>query len=302
MESLTFFLYLCTLIVKRMIIIADSGSTKTDWTLINKSGEEKLVQTAGLNPFFVDQATVTEVLQKDLHPFLDQKQVQKVFFFGSGCFQPMRGQVIQSALDDFFRQADIDVYSDLLGAAYALCGHTPGMVGILGTGAGTCTFDGEKITDTIPSLGYLLGDEGSGAFLGRILVNDFFTNDLPENLQKDFSETYDLSLHKAMDAVYKQAFPNRFLASFVPFLKKHKNNDYVQNILQKSFDLFFDKQILKYQETSLPLSMTGSVAFHFEEEIRKSAQRKNIAVHAIEETPMRGLIAFYQDEIQKMKQ
>jgi N-acetylglucosamine kinase-like BadF-type ATPase len=159
-----------------MIVIADSGSTKTDWCLLSATGGVKTAQTDGLNPYLIDENGILNILEKDLYPFLDNKKVEQVFFYGSGCMLPYKKQVLKNALDSFFTRADIEVYSDLLGAARAVCGTTSGLVCILGTGSSSCLYDGTQITEYLPSLGFLLGDEGSGAYLGKQFMAAYLSN------------------------------------------------------------------------------------------------------------------------------
>ncbi len=279
-----------------MTIIADSGSTKTDWCLINAAGEVKTVQTTGLNPYFLDEDGVLNILKKDLYPFLDNKKVEQVFFYGSGCALPHKKQVLQYALDFFFMHADIDVENDLLGAARALCGAESGLVCILGTGASSCLFDGKQISERLPSLGFLLGDEGSGAFLGKRLLTASLNGELPDHLQKLFSQKYTYELSEILERVYRQPFPNRFLASFVEFLIEHKTDSFVKELVCSAFDDFFKKQVLRYTNyEKYPLHFVGSVSFSFSDELRKSAQNNGLTISKIEQTPLAGLLEFHKN-------
>jgi N-acetylglucosamine kinase-like BadF-type ATPase len=278
-----------------MKIIADSGATKTDWCLINKKGEVKTVQTVGLNPYFLDEDGVLNVLKKDLYPFLDNKKVEQVFFYGSGCALPHKKQVLQFALDFFFMHADVDVENDLLGAARALCGAESGLVCILGTGASSCLYDGKQITERLPSLGYVLGDEGSGAYLGKQLISAYFSGELPEHLQKLFAQKYPAELAEVLDKVYRQPFPNRYLASFVEFLNANKSDSFVKELVGSAFDIFFKKQVLRYDDyKKYPLCFVGSVSFIFADELRKSAEKHGLAISKIEQTPLDGLLKFHK--------
>ena len=278
-----------------MKIIADSGSTKTDWCLISPTGEMKTVQTVGLNPYFLDEDEVLAILRKDLYPFLDNKKVDQVFYYGSGCALPHKKQVLQFALDFFFMHADVEVENDLLGAARALCGAEKGLVCILGTGSSSCLYDGKEITERLPSLGYVLGDEGSGAFLGKRVLIAFLNKELPEHLQKLFEQKYPASLAEVLDKVYRQPFPNRFLSSFAEFLGEHKSDEFVKNLVETAFDDFFKKQVLRYDDNkAYPLNFVGSVGFVFADELRKSAEKHGLSISKIEQTPLDGLIEFHK--------
>ncbi|MDR0436665.1 MAG: ATPase [Bacteroidales bacterium] len=278
-----------------MIVIADSGSTKTDWCFINSKGEVKTVQTIGLNPYFLDADGILNILKKDLYPFLDNKKVEQVFFYGSGCATPHKKQEVEYALDSFFIHADIEVENDLLGAARALCGSESGLVCILGTGSSSCLYDGKQITERLPSLGYLLGDEGGGAFLGKHLVSAYFNNELPDSLQKLFEQKYTASLAEVLDKVYRQPFPNRYLASFVEFLIENKPDAFVKNLVGSAFDDFFKKQVLRYTDyEKYPLCFVGSVSFCFADELHESAKKHGLEVSKIEQAPLTGLLEFHK--------
>lgn len=278
-----------------MKIIADSGSTKTDWCLVNAAGEVKTVQTTGLNPYFLDEDGVLNILKKDLYPFLDNKKVEQVFFYGSGCALPHKKQVLQYALDFFFMHADVEVENDLLGAARALCGKENGLVCILGTGSSSCVYDGQQISERLPSLGFLLGDEGSGAQLGKQMLIAALNKELPDHLQKLFEQKYTCELSEILDKVYRQPFPNRFLASFVEFMSENKTDSFIKNLVGLAFDDFFKKQVLRYPNAQkYPLHFVGSVSFVFSDELRKSAQNHGLTISKIEQTPLNGLIEFHK--------
>jgi N-acetylglucosamine kinase-like BadF-type ATPase len=278
-----------------MKIIADSGSTKTDWCLVNPAGEVKTVQTVGLNPYFLDEDEVLTILRKDLYPFLDNKKVEQVFYYGSGCALPHKQQVLQFALDFFFMHADVEVENDLLGAARALCGAEKGLVCILGTGSSSCLYDGKEIIERLPSFGYVLGDEGSGAFLGQRVLTAFLNNELPDHLQKLFEQKYPQSLAEILDKVYRQPFPNRYLASFTEFLGEHKADTFVKELVEAAFDDFLKKQVLRYNDhKEYPLNFVGSIGFIFSEELRKSAEKHGLTISKIEQTPLNGLLEFHK--------
>ncbi|MCL2682164.1 MAG: ATPase [Bacteroidales bacterium] len=278
-----------------MVVIADSGSTKTDWYWINSKGELKTVQTIGLNPYFLDADGILNILKKDLYPFLDNKKVEQVFFYGSGCATPHKKQEVEYALDFFFIHADIEVENDLLGAARALCGSESGLVCILGTGSSSCVYDGKQIIERLPSLGYLLGDEGGGAFLGRNLVSAYFNNELPDHLKKIFEQKYPTSLAEVLEKVYRQPFPNRYLASFVEFLIENKSDTFVKDLVGLAFDDFFRKQVLRYDNyDKYPLCFVGSVSFGFADELHESARKHGLEISKIEQTPLNGLLEFHR--------
>ncbi|MEG2337158.1 MAG: hypothetical protein RSC04_05405 [Bacteroidales bacterium] len=281
--------------MKTMLLLADSGSTKTDWCLISKSGDEKYFQTIGLNPYFVDESMVDEILSKELDPFFDKSKVEFVHFFGSGCANDSKKMVLQYSLEHFFSTAEVFVESDLIGAAQALCGKEKGLVCILGTGSSSCLYDGQNIIDRRPSLGYLLGDHGSAASLGLHLLSDFLHQDMPEHLQNAFAQECPYLTPDILDRVYKGPFPNRFLGGFAKFLFEHKEEMYAKNLVTKAFETFFEKQILRYPNFSAyPIHFVGSTAYWFSNLIHEVAQKNGLQIQQIVQRPMDGLKAYYK--------
>ncbi len=277
-----------------MIIVADSGSTKTDWRLYDKKHGVRKLQTIGLNPYFVNQEKVCQVLEKDLVPFTNPKDVSEIYFYGSGCTHSERIREIEYPLTDLYSEARVFVESDLLGTARALCGKSEGLIGILGTGSNTCVYDGCTISKQINSLGYVLGDEGSGATLGKTLLKAYFENHFPYEIQRAFAEKYPLSLENALDMIYRKPHPNRFLASFAPFATEHKSDPFITELLTAHFDEFFTRMVIVYEEYRIyKLSLSGSIAFYFREFIEASAQKTHVEIGQIIIQPVDELMNFH---------
>lgn len=277
-----------------MLIIADSGSTKTDWSLVDKSGKITRVVTSGLNPYFVTEEMVKDILAKDLYPYLDNKNVDFLYFFGSGCSLEPKKSDIQSYLDTFFINADVSVESDLLGAARALCKNEKGIVSIFGTGASTCMYDGESITAGIPSLGYILGDHGSAADLGMKVLADYLDLEMPQALRLRFEEKYTIDLAQVLDKIYKMERPNKYLGEFAMFLHENREEEYAIEVLNTAFSKFFEKQVLLYPNyDSVDLFMVGSTAHYFKSFLQNIAQKYNVNIRKVEQSPMEGLLDFY---------
>ncbi len=280
-----------------MKLIADSGATKTEWVIIQGNNELQKVQTIGFNPYFIHSEGILHELEKNLYPFLDNDQVEEVFFYGAGCSNPRNCDIVGDAMKAFFRHATIAVEHDLLGAARALCGHDPGIACILGTGSNSCYFDGTVIRKNIPSLGFILADEGSGAYIGRQLVRDYFLGAMPSGIKKKFESRYDLTLERVLDAVYNKPHPNRYLASFTLFLSDEKEQPYIHQVITSSFDAFFTTQVMKYKKyRQLPLHAVGSVAFYFKDLLMEAAERHGIQVEKILHTPIEGLVRFHTSD------
>ncbi len=275
-----------------MKLIVDSGSTKTEWATLDGSKINNY-QTSGINPVHQDDNEITRVLSH----FPSGIKPDSIFFFGAGCTGKEPVLRMQNALTKRFPGAEISVKSDLLGAVYALCYHKPGIACILGTGSNTCVFDGEIITDQIPPLGFILGDEGSGAHLGILLLNAYLKKGLPYELVRQFEDQYQLNQERILDKVYRNPEPSRFLASFSPFLKEHIQSSEISSMVREAFISFFERNVLRYKEAfQLPVHFTGSIATNFKPLLTELADRYNLSVGQITESPMEGLISYYKNQ------
>ncbi|MBW6481889.1 MAG: ATPase [Vicingaceae bacterium] len=278
-----------------MILIADSGSTKTDWRLVDSNSNQVYsIETIGFNPYFIDENEIFAELSKSALN-KNKAEVKQVFFYGAGCSSSEKSNIIQTALQLFFNNAQIDVEHDLLAAARAVSGNKPGLVAILGTGANTCLYDGDKITSNIPALGYLLGDEGSGAHLGMNFIKNYLHHEFSEEINAEFSKTYpDLSLNKILDAVYKQALPNRFLAQFSRFVYAHTKDEKISALITVCMNEFFEKYICKYPNyRDYKLNLVGSVAFYYQNFIREIASTYQVEINKIIKQPIDALVKFH---------
>ncbi|MBR1712159.1 MAG: ATPase [Alloprevotella sp.] len=272
------------------ILIADSGSTKTDWLLLTEAGETVRCSTSGINPFMMSEAEIFNLLRTDLVPRLPHFPAC-VHFYGAGC-RDEAAQAVSRALQAAFTLSPTvcHVASDLLGAAHALCGTEPGIACILGTGSNSCLYDGAVILGNVSPLGYVLGDEGSGAVLGRRLLGDFFKGQLPADVAARFAEEYpDLTVSEAIRRVYREPFPNRFLASFAPFLGRHREHPALQQLIRNEFARFFQRNVAQYARPDLPVHFTGSIAFFLQAELRAVASGLGYRVGQVLRSPIEGL-------------
>ncbi|MGB3947481.1 MAG: BadF/BadG/BcrA/BcrD ATPase family protein [Bacteroidia bacterium] len=278
-----------------MIVIADSGSTKTVWRCIDGKNKYQYA-TQGLNPYFLDSETVVSILTSELlmHSEVDASKITHIYFYGAGCATDAKKAIIEKGLKQLFPKSIIEINTDLLGAARAVCGTKPGIAAILGTGANTCYYDGNGIAENVTSLGYILGDEGSGAHIGKTFVQAYLNKELPPDLEKRFYERFKLGAPEILDAVYKQPFPNRFLAGFSKFVYQNLKEEFVMNLVVNCFDQFLDKHICKYPKHKvLKLSCVGSVAFYYSNILRPVAEKKGVFIDKIVETPIAGLTLYH---------
>lgn len=277
-----------------MILLADSGSTKTDWLLLDR--EPIAFQSAGFNPFYQTQEVILETLRREALPHIDPDQVQQIFFYGAGCADAITSLPVTNALATLFPAAQtIEVNSDLLAAARALCGREAGIACILGTGANNALYDGQKIVNNIGSLGFWLGDEGSGGYLGKQLVVGYLQNELPAGLHEAFQKSYpDVTRLSILERAYRQPFPNRYFASFSTFLGQHLTNPFIGTLVGDAFRTFLDTYVCKHPNSAtLPVHFTGSVAYHFRDILGKVLVEKNLHLGTIQKSPMPGLFRFH---------
>ncbi|MDU1890678.1 MAG: ATPase [Dysgonomonas sp.] len=281
-----------------MIIIADGGSTKVDWRLIEEGKEIRQVYTKGMNPFFRSSEEISEEIKSVLMPEVGTYSIEAVYFFGAGC-TPQKSPIVYNAIVDNIENSVIMVDSDLLAAAKGLCGHNKGVACILGTGSNSCHYDGADIVDHVSPLGYILGDEGSGAVIGRLFLNVCLKNILPSSIKKDLFDKYDLSVADILDKVYKQPMANRFLASLSPFIIQYIGHEVVYNIIYNSIKDFFIKNIFQYNYDykENPVHFTGSIAYYYQEVLKKVATDLNVKIGTIVQSPMEGLIKYYNSEL-----
>lgn len=278
-----------------MILVADSGSTKTDWRLIGDN-IELVILTQGISPIHQNPAEIENILRNELLKKIgfnnspaDNIPVDSIYFYGSGC----RADLIPSLKEVFkkvFPKSDVEVCSDLLAAARALLGNNEGIACILGTGANSCYYDGEKIIKNTPALGYILGDEGSGAVLGKNFINALFKGQLPQSLIADMN----LDINEIINKVYRQPLANRYLASLAPLIKQHIETEGVRELIIQNFVDFFKKNIDPYQMPETPVNVVGSIAYFLQPEFKEAAGRTGHTVGTILRAPIDALVKYHE--------
>ncbi|MBQ7422560.1 MAG: ATPase [Prevotella sp.] len=278
-----------------MILIADSGSTKTDWCL--KEGELVVRKTTqGINPVHQDEKAIKWIIKEELisqSPELVSGQIENVYFYGAGC-AGKSAELVSSVLKSAIRLRHLEVNSDLLAAARALCGREEGIASILGTGSNSCFYNGNQIVMAVPPLGYILGDEGSGAVLGKIFLNRLFKGDLSEDICSLYLKESGLTYQNIIDKVYRQPLANRFLATISTFIGRHRKiYPELRNLVVENFRSFFRVNVAKYHRADLSVGAIGSVAFHYQEELREAARLEGFKVGEIQKSPMEGLLQYH---------
>src|SRR5690554_5739420 len=274
------------------IIVADSGSTKTAWMVLNGSRQEQF-STAGVNPFFRDTGDIIKEWQECRINEL-KHSAGKIYFYAAGVVNHNKAEIIRQALLQFFPEAEISVQSDLLAAAHATLGNKKGIACILGTGSNSCCYNGKNITAHIPPLGFILGDEGSGAVMGRQLVGDYLKKKMPSELRQSFKEKYPFPYDHFLKRVYEGEKPNRFLAEFVPFLKSNIHHDYCKLLVQDAFQLFILRNLAQYEGyKNKPAGFAGSVAWHFKQQLSNVCRTHHITIENIVKDPLFNLAEYH---------
>ena len=274
-------------------LIADSGATKAEWCLIGGK-RKKTIFTQGLSPYFLNTQQITEVLRKELYPNLKNVQVNEIYFYGTGCANPSNARSVKKAIQSVFSKAKINVGHDLIGAAKALCGRKKGIACILGTGSNSCYFNGNKIVKNSPGLGYVLCDEGSGAYLGKKVLQYYLYETFDEDLRARFDAKYATNRVEILENVYKKPLPNRYLASFAIFLAENRGHYMIENILEDGINDFFFNHLCKYRETwLLPIHFTGSIAHGFKDVLQELCNLYELELGRVLKNPMEGLVEFH---------
>lgn len=278
-----------------MILIADSGSTKTDWCVVENGELLQQIFTKGTNPFFQSEEEIGSEIATALLPRLKSDKPDAVYFYGAGCGFPDKIATMRRAIAQHLKvKGEIEVNTDMLAAARGLCGHTPGIACIMGTGSNSCYYNGQDIVANVSPLGFILGDEGSGACLGKLLVGDLLKNQMTPGLKEKFLKQFDLTPADIIDRVYRQPFPNRFLASLSPFLAQNMDEPCVHNLVLNSFKAFLKRNVMQYDGYQHEkVHFIGSVAFHYKEVLIKAAYETGIQVGNIIKSPMEGLIKYH---------
>jgi len=275
------------------ILIADGGSTKCEWCLLHGK-KKKIVETQGMSPYFVNGRQIEHILEKELLPKLRAMNVDEIYYYGTGCANAANREIIRKALKKIFPLAGVHVNHDLIGAARALCGKTKGITCILGTGSNSCYFNGKKIIKNSPGLGYILGDEGSGAYLGKKVLQYYLYNTFDEELRYKFDASYTTTPAEILEHVYKKPLPNRYLASFALFLAQNRGHYMIENIIEDGLNDFFFNHVCKYGESwKLPIHFVGSVAYGFRDVVKELCRSYELELGRILKKPMDGLIAYH---------
>ncbi len=276
------------------LLIADSGSTKTDWILVKNGKATKTIQTSGLNPFICGEEIYATILQQELNLDLKRNNIEEIIFYGAGVKDSNKAKFVEKQLSKHFGIKNVKAYSDMLAASRATCGLEKGVCCILGTGSNSAYFDGNRIKTQNPSLGYIVGDEGSGTYLGKKVLQYYFYNTFDDELKESFLSRYGNDLTAILDNIYARPFPNRYIAGFTQFLMDHRGHYMVENIIEDALIEFHQKHVLKYRESwKYPVHFVGAVAYAFRDIIKDLHASYGLTTGKILKAPKDGLIAYH---------
>jgi N-acetylglucosamine kinase-like BadF-type ATPase len=277
-----------------MKLIADSGSTKTTWILLEGCRVKNTLTTGGLNPYFHDSASVEAVIRADVAPFLVEYHVSEIHFYGAGCSTEYNNRMISDAIRVFFRKSRVFVYHDILGAGRALFGREQGIACILGTGCNSCYYDGKETYSKLDSLGYLFGDEGAGSYLGKMFLGAYLRKELPEDLRSAIDSHYGYSLEDILNSLYNKPSPNRFLASFSLFIHPNREHPFLREMVLRSFRDFFAAHVRKYDDyRETPVGFIGSIAHCYRGFLEEVAREEGVGIARILPSPAEGLVEYH---------
>lgn len=274
-------------------LIADCGSTKTEWCLL-KGKKKTIFNSTGMSPYFVSDIQMEDIIRREVMPQLKKSKVEEVHYYSTGCGNIENVKMVRKTLKTFFPGSLINVETDITGAARALCGNEKGVVCILGTGSSACYYNGKRIIKNRPGLGFILGDEGSGAYLGKKVIQYYLYDTLDDDLRARFDAKFVTNTNEILDAVYKQPFANRYLASFAIFLAENRGNYMIENIIEDGLTEFFITHIRRFSESwKFPVHFTGGIAFGFRDVCAEMCKRFNFQIGNIMKNPMEGLVTFH---------
>lgn len=274
-------------------LIADSGATKAEWCLIN-NGKKKTLFTQGISPYFLNTEQIATLVETELAKKLKNAGIEEIYYYGTGCANPENAKSVKKALKQVFPAARIEVNTDLMAAARAVCGNEKGIACILGTGSNSCYYNGKKIVKNSPGIGYVLGDEGSGAYLGKKVIQYYLYNTFDEDLRSRFDARFVTNPVEILDNVYKKPLPNRYLASFAMFLVENRGHYMIENILEDGLNDFYFQHLCKYSEVwKYPVNFVGSVAYGFKDVLEQLCHAYEFELGTVLKNPMPGLVKYH---------
>ena len=282
-----------------MILIAESGSTKTDWVLVNDENQITMYKTMGFNPFFHSSEFIANEIQNNKEFYEASKSAEKLYFYGAGCSSDEMNNIVKAGLSKIYSNSDVTVDHDLLACALSTYKGEPAISCILGTGSNSCYFDGQNLREEVPAIAYVLGDEGSGSFYGKKLLRDYLYNQLPDSIQKDFESQFGNAKTEIFENVYMKPHANVYLASFMKFINRHYHHEYVTEMIQHGMNEFIKIHVCCYPEYKLVKThFIGSISKIFEKELKAAAENHGVLLGDIIQKPVDNLVNYHLNHVQ----
>lgn len=277
-----------------MILLADSGSTKVDWCYIDVNGKRIDFQSKGMNPYNITRENLLAEIEANVLSDLPTRDIKEMYFYGSGCSTVQKKTEMRDIFKIYLPNTEIHIEDDLLGAARATCGHYSGVVAILGTGSNSCLYDGENITENLPSLGYVLCDEGAGTNIGKLVLRNYLRGQFPADLHNEFQREYPGEETDFLNRLYKGEVPNYYLASFAKFAITRQSHPYCYGLIAEAFDNFFKMQVTQYTDYNKePINVVGSVGYYAQEVFKDVAKRYDMSVNKVIKAPLEALVNYH---------
>ena len=281
-----------------MIFIIESGSTKSDWVLIDGKSNQSFFSTIGFNPYFHTAEIIESEIKENLDLVAVADSIKSIYFYGAGCSSVELNKIVHAGLSRVFHSAEIIVEHDLTACAYSTYQGSPAISCIIGTGSNSCYFDGETVSEVVPALGYILGDEGSGSYFGKKLLSSYLYHKLPSHIAEDFEKTFHLSKDNIVENVYKKPNANVYIASFMPFIAKHREENFFKVMVEEGMRNFMEVHVCCYPNyKEVPVHFVGSIAQIFDREVEKAANSLGIKIGQIIQKPIQGLVSYHQNYI-----
>jgi glucosamine kinase len=283
-----------------MHFIVESGSTKSDWVQVDSKNNQSFYTTIGFNPYFHSSELITSEIRKNLDIMNVASEIKSVYFYGAGCSSSEMNAIVEQGLKKIFLNAFILVEHDLLACAYATYTGRPVISCIIGTGSNSCLFDGENLSEVVPALGYILGDEGSGSYFGKQLISSFLYHLLPKDIEADFIQTYQLDKESLVNRIYREPNANVFIASFMPFIAKHKDSPFFRKMITDGFKKFMEIHVCCYDDyKNKEVNFVGSISLIFERELNAAGEELGIEIGRIIPKPIHALVQYHLDYVLK---
>ena len=281
-----------------MVLIVESGSTKSDWVLLSPENKQDVYSSMGFNPYFHSSSVIENELRRHTELMTHAEKIQQIYFYGAGCSSTEMNDIVKLGLTNVFTNAHIHIDHDLMACAYATYSGNPSICCIIGTGSNSCYFDGKTVSEVVPALGYILGDEGSGTYFGKKLLSAFLYHQLPKHVEEDFVKEYAIDKNEIVNKVYRNENANVYIASFMPFIAKHKDELFFQKMIEDGLRHFIEVHVCCYPNyKDVEINFVGSIASVFRNALDRAANSLDARIGRVVQKPVEGLVSYHLDYV-----